>query len=299
MKNIIRRFKNMSDQELKSSLDLIYPSKTINKQILEELEERHIRNDSKILKYLLELKKMRFEEWSVDRLLLILFDTDHPSNQIKTPLYVIENINAKKPVKFKNILKCIKQKKMSDDFLNFVYILEYIIFALNMSNQQMKHKVILDYTDFILNFIDLVSKIKGKEKISEITNLTDGKFYYKETWLFALRNKLVTDQILFLIMYNIKDMKEHKVQIIRNDLQRWIFTFTNDNYIDYRNVLNIVSNLEARYLNNAELAENIILENSESKNIPKMFTFSVLPAEKTTEDKSLEWYKGRNDKRKL
>ena len=188
---------------------------------------------------------------------------------------------------------------MSDDFLNFVYILEHIIFALNMSNQQMKHKVILDYTDFILNFIDLVSKIKGKEKISEITNLTDGKFYYKETWLFALRNKLVTDQILFLIMYNIKDMKEHKVQIIRNDLQRWIFTFTNDNYIDYRNVLNIVSNLEARYLNNAELAENIILENSESKNIPKMFTFSVLPAEKTTEDKSLEWYKGRNDKRKL
>ncbi|KAK6090674.1 hypothetical protein P3W45_000397 [Vairimorpha bombi] len=294
----MKNYQIMTDEELIRSLKLIYPSKRINRQILDELYKRDIKNNLHILRYLLELKTLKINTWFVNRLLLSLYDPFHKSNDFMTHEDSPELRKYKRDYKIKEIIFSIKSKKTNQDFLKFISHLEYFTINLNTGTDIFKKSVINEYSKFIIDFIQVISKINNKERPNEITVLRNGIFHYKETWLFALKNKLVTNQILFLVLFNTKDSFDVKIKLI-NDLMRRML-FKKECLIDYEKMYDNLDEIDRRYKNkdffdttkmNIKVPE--ICQEIKTEEKPE-FTFISRRSELTTDEKSIEWFKARS-----
>ncbi|WUR04184.1 uncharacterized protein VNE69_07250 [Vairimorpha necatrix] len=284
----------LSDDDFKSSLQLIYPSNRINLKILLEIERRNIRNDSKILKYLLELRRLKIQPWSVERLLLSLYDLNHPSIRFRDPPYVFESLSNLIDFKVNEVIKSIKSKKIDFDFINFIKFLENLIFNLNMADKKNKEKILLENKKLLVKLIIIIYKISNKGGDKILSLFSSGKFNFKETWLFALKYKNVGNLILFIILINLPECKDYNFQVLEKSLRERVFK--NDNNLDYKEYYKVINDMYRRYNQNEE-------DKNEDIKVPevviheeiKTFSFKIKKSQKTQDEKSLEWYKARTE----
>lgn len=287
---------NMTDEQLCKFLVLIYPSNTINRNILHELKIRNIKNNLLVLKYLLHLKKINFDIWTVNRLLLILYEETHNSNKFIENKFTINFLKVKYCIK--KVIKSIKKKELSEDFKNFIKLLENVILLFNKGTDQSKIKFLIENPNFVINLLEIYEKIKFRSKCI----FKPLHVYFKETWLYIITDKDTFDQILFLILVNTDNSNDLKIKIINSSLKKILFNKNHER--EYEELYYIVKDLESRYKSyyvNGKLDfENIKNEKkrfyaSKIHNEEKIeeIEFFVEKAPKTTDKKCLEWYNMR------